>query len=384
MLEHVSQTAVVEKTKTDHFRLPFLLMVFTFLVNTLFCHSSFAEENNFSFISPPGDMVPIGTHRLHIFCKGSGSPVILIDSGMGSFSMEWKSVQTTLAKNTKTCIYDRAGYGWSEVGPFPRTTAQISNELYFLLQAKNLTGPFILVGHSFGGYNMQYFASDHPELVAGIVLVDSSHPDQFERMDLRQPRRVSAQHPKSTRKTISIPIMHEKYPKDVKFLAFHMLRSFKTNMTRQNEESHFRNSAQQVSLANNIPDVPLVIVSRGKRVWPQDERGDRLETAWEQMQYELSYLTTISIQIVAKDSGHSIHLDQPGIVISAVLNTVNAAKRIEANTLARLEESLVPNHPQRHEMVLKHYFDIPMFSAYVNQANNTLYYDSSAFALNYH
>lgn len=385
MLKNQNQSESVTLKKNDiSIFLTGLALVFVFLLAAVSIRPVSAEETPFDFFHPPGELVPVGTHRLHIFCKGSGSPTVLIDSGMGSFSMEWKYIQDNLSKTSKTCIYDRAGYGWSEPGPSPRTTQQISNELYRLIQVKNLQGPFVLVGHSFGGYNMRYFANNNPEMVSGIVLVDSSHPDQFDRMDLKPVNQNKSRDSKQFKYTLSIPVMHEKYPTEVKFLAFRMLTQKQSHMARFDEQDHFRESAEQVAKANQLPNVPLVVITRGKRVWPKGERGDKLEAAWEAMQTELSYLSTISMQIVAKNSGHSIHLDQPELVASAVMNTINAARKIESNQMAAVSGNL-EFVPAEHKTPLKQqYFDFPMIGAYVNHVTNTLYHDSSSFALNLH
>ncbi|MGH6635885.1 MAG: alpha/beta fold hydrolase, partial [Gammaproteobacteria bacterium] len=128
---------------------------------------------------PPGRMVHIGTHRLHIWCLGEGRPSIVLDSGVGGFSLEWTKIETDLAPEFRVCSYDRAGYGWSDPGPVPRTTARIVEELHTLLSRAAVPGPYVLVGHSFGGYNMLRFAKKYPQEAAGLVLVDSSHPKQF-------------------------------------------------------------------------------------------------------------------------------------------------------------------------------------------------------------
>jgi pimeloyl-ACP methyl ester carboxylesterase len=153
-----------------------LRLIFLLLIISLLTISTTTQAKEKSY---PGELIDIGTHRLHINCSGKGSPAVIIDSGIGGFSLEWLKIQATLSANLKVCSYDRAGYGWSDPGPRPRTTARISNELRLLLTAAEIAGPYVLVGHSFGGYNIRYFASKYPGLTAGLILVDSSHPDQF-------------------------------------------------------------------------------------------------------------------------------------------------------------------------------------------------------------
>ena len=127
----------------------------------------------------PGLMVRVGDHRLHLYCSGRGEPTVILDSGLGGNSLDWVSVQPGVAEYTRVCTYDRAGYGWSELGPLPRTSKRIAEELHTLLERAGVAGPYVLVGHSFGGYNVRLFASHYPEKTAGVILLDSAHEDQF-------------------------------------------------------------------------------------------------------------------------------------------------------------------------------------------------------------
>ncbi len=139
-------------------------------------YESIAETVENQTIPLVGQMVDIGGYRLHISCAGTGGPTVVIDSGVGDWSTSWVGVQAEVAKTTRACVYDRAGYGWSEVGPQPRTSAQFVYELHALLQGANINGPYVVVGHSLGGLTAQLFAHDYPEEVAGVVLVDSLNP----------------------------------------------------------------------------------------------------------------------------------------------------------------------------------------------------------------
>ena len=129
---------------------------------------------------PPGEMVDVGGYSLHINCVGQGSPTVLLDGGSGEMSAQWVWVQQEVSDTTRVCAYDRAGMGWSEMGPQPRDGRQISSELHTLLTKADIEGPYVLVGHSFGGMYMQMYAARYPDEVAGVALVDSStEPDQF-------------------------------------------------------------------------------------------------------------------------------------------------------------------------------------------------------------
>jgi pimeloyl-ACP methyl ester carboxylesterase len=128
---------------------------------------------------PPGRLVDVGGHRLHIWCVGEGSPTVVLESGLANRSADWDIVQPQVATSTRVCSYDRAGIGWSDNGPEPRDSLRIAGELHMLLANAGVPGPYVLAGHSFGGLYARMYAGLYPEQVAGMVLVDASHPDQW-------------------------------------------------------------------------------------------------------------------------------------------------------------------------------------------------------------
>jgi pimeloyl-ACP methyl ester carboxylesterase len=131
---------------------------------------------------PPGKLVDVGGHRLHIRCAGQGTPTVILEAANLGMSAHWVRVQQQLADTTRVCAYDRAGMGWSESGPEPRDAKQISSELHDLLaNVAGIEGPYVLVGHSYGGLYSRMYAARYSEEVAGVVLVDSTHPEQFTR-----------------------------------------------------------------------------------------------------------------------------------------------------------------------------------------------------------
>jgi pimeloyl-ACP methyl ester carboxylesterase len=131
---------------------------------------------------PPGEMVNVNGHLMHINCVGRGSPTVILESGLGNMSADWANIQPEVAKTTRVCSYDRAGTGWSEPGPTPRDPKQIAHELHTLLGKAGIDGPYVLVGQSFGGLYVRMYADLYPKEIAGMLLVDSSHPDMWTRM----------------------------------------------------------------------------------------------------------------------------------------------------------------------------------------------------------
>ena len=142
---------------------------------------SYAGSDRIAGFERPGKLVSIGHHALHIHCMGDGKPTIVLEAGIGGNYLDWIKIQRRAAKFTKVCSYDRTGYGWSEAGPKPRTISVVVAELEQLLTNVGLIEPVILVGHSFGGLVSLQFAATHHSRLAGLVLIDPMHPEQFER-----------------------------------------------------------------------------------------------------------------------------------------------------------------------------------------------------------
>lgn len=284
----------------------------------------FASETIFAEdLNPPGQLVDIDGHRMHINCLGKGQPTIVFDSGVGGFSLEWVLIQNAISAQTRVCAYDRAGYGWSDMGPLPRTSKRIVDELHKLLSAAMIQGPYILVGHSFGGYTARYFASLYPEEMAGLVLVESSHPEQVGRLPQHK-KTPALQYPARSRTwDVSHPVLHEHYPQQSGVNAVRLMSSWKYRFTLQEEMLSLPQSALEVLESAPLPIIPLVVLTRGQRVWPNNSLGDEMEKTWMEMQDELSSLSRDAVHLIAEHSGHSIHLDQPGLVISALRVLLN-------------------------------------------------------------
>lgn len=279
----------------------------------------------------PGALIDVGGYRMHIACEGYGTPTVLVDVGLGGNSLEWRFVVDEVRQFTRVCFYDRAGYGHSDMGPRPRTSSRISDELYLLTESLGLDRPFLLVGHSFGGFNMQLFARRYPYLVSGLVLVDSSHPEQVERF-LEPPISLNTA-PSSKWGLVQFsdpPKPHEKLPAEIRERLFYQSIHWRTRRTLAREYLSFKDSARQIKQSQSLKATPLVVLTRGKRVWPNDKRGGLIEDLWLEMQSELAQQSKESAHIVAAESGHHVHIDQPGLVAYAIALLTDKYRRQNA------------------------------------------------------
>jgi pimeloyl-ACP methyl ester carboxylesterase len=267
----------------------------------------------------PGNRYNIGSHRLHINCMGEGSPTVIIDTGLGDDSSDWQTILQQSAPITKTCIYDRSGYGWSDYGPRPRNSRRIAYELGLLLDEANISPPYILVGHSFGGFNLRLFAASHPDDIAGLILVESSHELQYERLNIKLPL------PYKGRRNIVIVAKETENTADSnkpQILRDHAYR------TAGEEIAALYQSARQVQLYGKIPTVPLMVISRGKAEWSGDINAQHRERIWIELQQDLMRLSPLSQHIVANNSGHDIPRQQPEIIIEAILQVTRLARAV--------------------------------------------------------
>lgn len=265
---------------------------------------------------PPGEYVSVDTHRLHYHCVGSGAPAVLIDGGIGGASVEWRGIQAEVGKKTRVCSYDRAGYGWSDPGPSPRTTSRTVNELRRLLQRADIPPPYLLVGHSFGGFTARYFAARYPDEVAGVVLVESSHPAAGLP---KAARRGQALHPFARTPRPETQAINEDFA-----LGDYLNSRRKAVFAQMDEMTHFARSASEVEAAGALPDIPLRVIARDPTLGFPDALA---EARWQSRQRSLSRLAPHGHFRIAEGSGHEVHGMRPDVVIaeiSSALATIQA------------------------------------------------------------
>jgi pimeloyl-ACP methyl ester carboxylesterase len=288
---------------------------------------------------------------MHIDCMGQSigaqTPTVILDSGLGDTYTSWRKVQPQIAQFARVCSYDRAGLGYSDSSPRPRTSREFAEELHTLLHAAGITGPLILVGHSMGGFNVRLYASLYRSEVAGMVLVDSSHPEQQKRL------------PPTLNDIDAGWIREQEFLEFVMPFGIPRLLGFCGGDAEvRAAECNFRNvhesiaelkaisqSATQTAPTGSLGDMPLAVLSSDPNTPQLDIPEDLVEptnNAWQQMQKELAQLSTHSSHVIAKNSGHYIQLDRPDLVIEAVRSVVDKARHADTPFPAAFATTGVP------------------------------------------
>ncbi|MEX1199187.1 MAG: alpha/beta hydrolase [Methylophaga sp.] len=271
------------------------------------------------FPPAPGERYDVGGYQMHIYCVGNGSPTVIVDVGLGDDSTDWLPVQAGVSTNSRICVFDRPGYGWSDFGPQPRNSMRIAYELETLLARAEIKPPYVMVGHSFGGYNIRVFTANHPEKVKGMVLVDASHEDQYDRFQISLPQNYNRRSNILVLPKTSGGEAHINKPRLLHERSFHAARA---------EISSLSQSAEQVQKNRSLPDIPLVIVSRGKPEWFGDLSQQTREQTWTDLQQELYLLSSKSQHVFANESGHDIPQQQPQIIIDAINNVIEQSRSL--------------------------------------------------------
>lgn len=280
----------------------------------------------------PGRLVNAGRLRLQMNCTGKGSPTVILESGLGDLLPEWQQVQAGVTTFTRVCSYDRAGYGDSDSGPMPRTSAQIATELHTALQSSGEEPPYLLVGHSFGGYNVRVFTGKYPNDVAGIVLVDSPQEDQYKILPAAWKTFSAAllQHYRKQAEMapvfvgLGIARLELRSQGGIGKYDYLILQS-KYLKARASELENMQSSAEEARSAGGVASKPLIVLTSGKTLGATfitglDEEGVAgFERIWVQdLQPRLVRLSMLGKQIVLPDTGHNIPAERPEAIIAAV------------------------------------------------------------------
>ena len=315
-----------------------ILLIFALLLvclsSTGFLYQASTSALDVSGYPAPGKLYDVESYRLYLNCTGTGrlgSPTVILEEGLAATSLGWSKVQPGVASFTRVCSYDRAGYGLSDTGPLPRAAGRMVMELHMLLDKAAVAGPYVLVGHSFGGLIMQLYTYTYPQEVAGLVLIDSVHEDELVRsLHLRQATVNDIKQLQICRALSPFGIVRlfgffnesvAGYPPAMQPAAKAQFYQTRFCQTVSDEEAAYEASFAQVRAARRpLGHLPLVVLTRGL-----PDPDPQLEQDWQVLQMDLTSLSANSTHIIATRSGHQIQLDQPDLVIAAI-NWVLAGK----------------------------------------------------------
>ncbi|HEX8791781.1 MAG TPA: alpha/beta hydrolase [Polyangiaceae bacterium] len=272
------------------------------------CHEGRPASSTTGATSAPqidDRMVDVGGRRLHVHCMGSGEPTVVMEAGHGESGDTWRRVQPEIAKVTRACAYDRAGFGSSDKPAKPHAVADTLQDLRVMLPTAGIKAPYVFVGHSLGGLLVRLYAAAHPGEMAGLVLVDATTEDE----DLKLWPLISPD-------------------------AFKMVDPDGTQL------ADMRTVMAQLRANRSIGDKPLVVLTAGiPEEPPPGVSPEPFARIAQEMQAELPQISSNSTQIVAARSHHFIQLENPELVVSSVRQVVDAVRthgRVDGSALAPL------------------------------------------------
>ena len=309
----------------------------------------------------PGRLLDVGGWRLHLNCTGlarPGQPTVILEAGLGDFSVEWSLVQPGVTAFSRVCSYDRGGDGWSELGPHPRTFRQIVYELHTLLERAGERPPFVLVGHSYGGWLVRQYQSTHPSEVAGMVLVEAGAEDPWRLtgtgtlvrssdlvtgqaippVRMSGPLRLSdippaalAQMRASAAELSRNPNgpPRDRLPSDAQRMRTWTLQGLGHVAAAVNPFEHQELAALRAEASKAgypLGDLPLVVITRGL----PDESGPNAATMEEEHRKDHTAVAAFSRRgklIIATRSGHHVQLEEPELVVSAIEQVIDATRK---------------------------------------------------------
>lgn len=296
-------------------------------------------------------LVDIGGRRLNIYCSGSGPATVIFDSPSGTAGWMWFEIQPEIAKQTRACVFDRAGFGFSDPSPRPNTSDNVVEDLHNALGKAGIAPPYVLVGNSSGGGNMQLYAYRHPAEVKGMVLVEAQHEDETERMNAASKGKLKEVYAMMSEMEKACAAQAEKgfVPGSEMFnnctggfqpkFGNALNAAYIANMVsplywraRRAEELGFPDSDAQLRAARgSFGDMPLVVLTRGNPMFgipgkPQSDLNKASEKENFTIQKEMAALSSRGVQRVVPGAGHLIQVDKPAAVIKAVTDVLAQIK----------------------------------------------------------
>ena len=248
--------------------------------------------------NPESWLVDVGGHRLNIRCAGGGVPAVVLDAGLANDNHAWEPVERRVSGFSRVCSYDRAGLGESDAAAAVPTSQTASDDLHSLLSGAGIAGPVVIVGHSYGGLIAQLYASQQQENVAGVILVDSLHPENL----------VRAAEILGEQTMAALMFGVQGNPEGVDVMA----------------------SLEQVRAAGHLGDVPLTVITAGRSELPpfiDRDLIDRLAGSWLESQRKLVRLSSAGAHVIAEKSGHCVQCSQPDLVADEIRRMVKAARQ---------------------------------------------------------
>jgi len=294
------------------------------LVIYLLVRESTTRNKYRALYPPPGKMVSIGTHDIHLNCVGSGSPTVVFEADLDQYgSLSWVPVQESIGELTRACSYDRAGILWSEPGPLPRDGETIARELSTVLDAAGEEGPYILVGHAFGGAYIRIFAGEYPDDVCGMVLIESSHPEMLTRF---AEYGVVPEIPDRNSRPLILLLSHLGSPGRYKGNVYNLppeiydpVQAFlpESSMTWFDEKVESPNTLAEAGQYKYLGNWPLIVLATSGPSPSLGDLGQKLDDLSLEMQRELLLLSENS-EFRSYEIGHYPQLQSPEVVIEAI------------------------------------------------------------------
>lgn len=283
-------------------------------------------------LSMPGALVDVGGRRLHLVCRGSGSPAVVLIPGAGETSAAWGWIAPAVARVTRVCAFDRAGRGWSDPAPSPQDGNALAEDLHVLLQRGGVAGPVVLVGHSFGGLYLRVLAARHPERVAGAVLLDATHPQMFTRVPsyplfYRVYRRVLGLFPVLARFGVTRLVNRSAFdslPPGSRAVQRALWATARQARSQRDEWAQAPVAMAQAAELGSLGERPLIVVTAGKGAME----------GWTPLQQELAALSSNRLHRVVEGATHMGLVDtEAGAAASAqaiseVVEAVRSGRRL--------------------------------------------------------
>ena len=294
-----------------------------------------------SQIQPPGKLINVNGKLSHLYCTGTGSPTVILEAGLNEGgALTWEGARPAIDQLTRVCAYDQAGIMWSERREQPRDANHIAKDLHDLLIAANESPPYIMVGHSAGGPMIRVFTQQFSNDVAGLVLVDSSHPEQNQRFP-KEILEATPFAPSLLIRTISafglLRLESPDPPKELPTQIGETIRAYlPQSMTGITDEIEALDSTfAQAGHTGPFGDIPIVVLTAGRFAdelpWQLDSKTlanfrATWSKLWPELQAELTQLSTNTDQRIISNSSHNIPLEAPDAIAQAVNDVVNAQR----------------------------------------------------------